>query len=94
MFAGSLEAGLQERIGHVPETLRTEEIGCNRNKTEGTEARLGDRSDLPSTEPAQQRSFDLAVREAWVNGTPETEVRAGLTFAFSLAKMTSPIARR
>jgi hypothetical protein len=39
-------------------------------------------------------SFDLAVREAWVNGTPETEVRAGLTFGFLLAKMTSPIARR
>ena len=28
-------------------------------------------------------SFDFAVREAWVNARPETELRAGLTFAFS-----------
>jgi hypothetical protein len=28
-------------------------------------------------------SFDFGVREAWVNSRPETELRAGLTFAFS-----------
>jgi len=28
-------------------------------------------------------SFDFGVREAWVNSRPETEIRAGLTFAFS-----------
>jgi hypothetical protein len=28
-------------------------------------------------------SFDLALREARVNSRAETEVRAGLTFAFS-----------
>jgi hypothetical protein len=39
-------------------------------------------------------SFDVAVREAWVNGIPETEVRAGLTFAFSLARMTSQASHR
>jgi hypothetical protein len=29
-------------------------------------------------------AFDLAVRQASVDGAPETEIRAGLTFAFSL----------
>jgi hypothetical protein len=29
-------------------------------------------------------AFDLAVRQASVDGEPETEIRAGLTFAFSL----------
>ena len=29
-------------------------------------------------------AFDLGVREAWVNRRPETELRAGLTFAFSV----------
>jgi hypothetical protein len=29
-------------------------------------------------------AFDLAVRRASVDGAPETEIRAGLTFAFSL----------
>jgi hypothetical protein len=29
-------------------------------------------------------AFDLAVRQAAVDGEPETEIRAGLTFAFSL----------
>jgi hypothetical protein len=29
-------------------------------------------------------SFDFGVREAWINSRPETEVRAGLTFAFSV----------
>jgi len=29
-------------------------------------------------------AFDLAVRQASVDGRPETEIRAGLTFAFSL----------
>jgi len=28
-------------------------------------------------------SFDFAVREAWVNARPETELRAGVTFAFA-----------
>ncbi len=28
-------------------------------------------------------AFDVAVREAWVDARPETEVRAGLTFGFS-----------
>lgn len=28
-------------------------------------------------------SFDFAVREAWVNARPETELRAGATFAFA-----------
>lgn len=28
-------------------------------------------------------AFDLAVREAWVNGRPETQLRAGVTFAFA-----------
>ena len=28
-------------------------------------------------------SFDVGVREAWVNRRPETEIRAGLTFALS-----------
>ena len=28
-------------------------------------------------------SFDVALREAWVNRHPETEIRAGLTFAIS-----------
>jgi len=28
-------------------------------------------------------AFDLALREAWVNGRPETEIRAGLTFSMS-----------
>jgi hypothetical protein len=28
-------------------------------------------------------SFDVGVREAWVNRRPETELRAGLTFAFA-----------
>jgi hypothetical protein len=29
-------------------------------------------------------SFDVGIREAWINHQPETEVRAGLTFAFSV----------
>jgi hypothetical protein len=29
-------------------------------------------------------SFDVGVRKAWVNSRPETELRAGLTFAFSV----------
>jgi len=29
-------------------------------------------------------SLDVGVREAWVNRRPETNVRAGLTFAFSV----------
>ena len=28
-------------------------------------------------------AFDFGVREAWVNTRPETEIRAGLTFAFA-----------
>jgi hypothetical protein len=28
-------------------------------------------------------AFDLGVREAWVNARPETEIRAGVTFAFA-----------
>lgn len=28
-------------------------------------------------------SFDLAIRQAWVNARPETELRAGVTFAFA-----------
>src|SRR5215471_10817534 len=28
-------------------------------------------------------AFDLAIREAWVNSRPETELRAGVTFAFA-----------
>lgn len=28
-------------------------------------------------------AVDLAIREAWVNGRPETELRAGVTFAFA-----------
>ena len=29
-------------------------------------------------------AFDVGVREAWVNHRPETEIRAGLTFAFKV----------
>ena len=29
-------------------------------------------------------SFDVGLREAWINRRPETELRAGLTFAFSV----------
>jgi len=29
-------------------------------------------------------SFDIGLREAWINRRPETELRAGLTFAFSV----------
>lgn len=29
-------------------------------------------------------SFDVGLREAWINRQPETELRAGLTFAFSV----------
>jgi hypothetical protein len=29
-------------------------------------------------------AFDVGVREAWVNRRPETEIRAGLTFAFKV----------
>jgi hypothetical protein len=29
-------------------------------------------------------AFDIGVREAWVNRHPETELRAGLTFAFTI----------
>ncbi len=29
-------------------------------------------------------SLDFGVRQAWINNLPETEVRAGLTFAFSV----------
>jgi hypothetical protein len=39
-------------------------------------------------------SFDVAVREAWVDGIPETEVRAGLTLAFSVPKIMSPPSHR
>jgi hypothetical protein len=39
-------------------------------------------------------SVDFAVREAWVNGNRETEIRAGLTFAFSVAKPHDSAARR
>jgi hypothetical protein len=39
-------------------------------------------------------SVDFAVRHGWVNGIPETEVRAGLTFAFSLVKTTSQAVNR
>jgi len=28
-------------------------------------------------------AFDLAIREAWVNSRPETELRAGVTFSFA-----------
>jgi len=31
-------------------------------------------------------AFDFGVREAWVNRRPETEIRVGLTFAFSAEK--------
>src|SRR5262245_19240395 len=33
-------------------------------------------------------SFDVGVREAWVNRQPVTEIRAGLTFAMSLQSET------
>jgi hypothetical protein len=35
-------------------------------------------------EATEGLAFDLAVRQASVDGAPETEIRAGLTFAFSL----------
>jgi hypothetical protein len=39
-------------------------------------------------------SFDVAVKQAWVNGNPETELRAGLTFAFSVQKTGHDVGRR
>jgi hypothetical protein len=39
-------------------------------------------------------SFDVAVKQAWVNGNPETELRAGLTFAFSVQKAKSEVGQR
>jgi hypothetical protein len=32
---------------------------------------------------ADDVAVDFAIREAWVNGAPETEIRAGVTFAFA-----------
>jgi len=31
-------------------------------------------------------SFDVAIRQAWVDGRPVSELRAGLTFGFALGK--------
>jgi len=39
-------------------------------------------------------SFDVAVKQAWVNGNPQTELRAGLTFAFSVQKTPNEARRR
>jgi len=39
-------------------------------------------------------ALDFAVREAWVNRHPETEVRAGLTFAISAQKDAAALATR
>jgi hypothetical protein len=39
-------------------------------------------------------SFDVAVKQAWVNGNPQTELRAGLTFAFSVQKTGHDAGRR
>jgi hypothetical protein len=39
-------------------------------------------------------SVDFAIRQAWNNGVPETELRAGFTIGFSLAKaMTRKVGR-
>jgi hypothetical protein len=39
-------------------------------------------------------SFDFAVREAWINRQPVTEIRAGLTFAISSQKEAPQLSTR
>ena len=77
MFFGTIiEGPLEWTVRPVAEIVYEREFGA----TEVVAALVGviweARGDL---------AFDFAVRQAGVDGEPETEIRVGLTFAFSLA---------
>lgn len=75
VFVGAVVEGPQDwRVRPVAEFRYEREFGAA-EKLSGLVGAIWKVSD--------KLSFDIAVREAWVDARPETEVRAGLTFAVS-----------
>jgi hypothetical protein len=76
MFVGTiLEGPYAWKIRPVAELVYVREFGLKEEFAALAGLILRVKDDL---------SFDFAVRQAQVNAAPETEIRAGLTFAFSL----------
>jgi hypothetical protein len=77
MFLGAIiEGPLDWTVRPVAEIVYERELGTSSEVFAGL---LG-----VIWEAREGLAFDLAVRQAAVDGEPETEIRAGLTFAFSL----------